>query len=121
MSCEKIIEPDGIWCRYFGSVTNDEVDQIAESIRVDANLSAMRYVVSDFSAVTEWNVTAYDVLLIASHDHNAFHRNTTLKLALISATDDITSTLNRYLHAPIMTFDAKLFSSLSDARDWLAA
>jgi hypothetical protein len=48
MSCEKAIEPNGIWCRYFGSVTGNEIDQIAESIRVDANLSTMRYVIADF-------------------------------------------------------------------------
>ena len=121
MSCEIIRESKGIRCRYFDVVSKDEMDTISGVIRTDPSFSSIRYVIADFTAMTWWKVTAYEALILAYHDHSAYSKNPSVKIALVSTMDDVLSILNTYAKSPLMTFDVKVFTSMSAARGWLAA
>jgi hypothetical protein len=71
-------------------------------------------------AVDEFQVSRYDVLLIAARDHWISLTNASLKIALVGGRSDVLHVLECYAASIVIkdTFEVCIFTDFVEARNW---
>jgi hypothetical protein len=110
-------ENGGVYLRFWGWVSKEELQRPRQEIAGDSRGSQLRYDITDFSDVTKYDVTAFDALLLAAKDHYMSYQY----LAIITTNEGIKDLASKYAKSPLMTKrDVCIFSNLSDARSWVS-
>ena len=113
-------EPLGAYSRYWGHVTGQEIEDAGAAIRQDRRARALRYVVSDFLAVESFDVTPYQALVTAAHDHDASRHNPGIRLAMLTTDPELTALVGIYAASPLMTLQVRVFRCVAALREWIA-
>jgi hypothetical protein len=112
-------EPHGAYNRYWGHVTGEEIEAAGAAIRQDCRALELQYVVSDFLAVESFEVTPYQALVTAAHDHAASLHNPGLRLAILTTDPQFAAVVQLYAESPLMTLQVNVFETVADMRSWL--
>ena len=114
-------------CRvYSGKVSGDEVLSSNLVIQGDPRFADIKYVINDFTRITEFIVGKVDILNIAASDSIAAidnissHSNPVLKIAIVAVFEPLLEWINLYIEtmqgSPLQ---CKFFPSIDEAYTWV--
>ena len=120
MAYELVWEPDGVIKRFFGAVTAREFVQSVESIQGDYRFDDARYVINDFSAVTEHSLSQEALTEVAVLQFGAYSSNPNCRVVYVT-TDEALGFLvrNTPAVAGLTSYQTEVCPTLAAARDWL--
>lgn len=113
-------EVDGVYMKFWGTTSGEEIDEAIDHIRNHPDLPRLKYAIADYLEVDEFRVTSYQTLLIAAHDHSISSANPHLKIALLGNNAQILETFRLYAESPLIkdTFTVRIFRDMDVARSW---
>lgn len=120
MSYEIIWERRGVIKRYFGHVTTDDLVQSVVDVEKDARFDSLRYCINDFLGITGISSSPQDIEDISALDKGASFSNPRIMIAVVTTSPEVISLANEYANSALNSYPTKIFSSLDDARSWLA-
>jgi len=112
-------EPQGVYCKFFGSVSIEDVNGMVSTVVNDARFGKLKYRVTDCLEVAQHNVVSGDIDNLVSMN-NAYSFANARKHEAALATDPIVINLLRHW-ASTSPKDHQLciFSNATDLRAWL--
>lgn len=81
----------GLFRAYSGSVSGAEIIAVNELTFSDPRFDELRYLISDYSAVEENNVSMEDVVRIASLNFAASKSNSQIRIAIVATDENVTA------------------------------
>ncbi|WP_221794525.1 hypothetical protein [Oceanobacter mangrovi] len=112
-------EAAGIYRRFYGVTSAEEILQANFDMHRNPAYFQMRYVINDFSAITGHSVTPGQTRILAGADEVIAVSLGEMKIALVIDNDEYTEVCEAYLqHMRDAVFQCRLFRQLADARDW---
>lgn len=121
MSHQLIWETKGLY-RLFGTkVSGMEVFDSNLSIHGDERFDQIKYIINDFSHVSEFDVSNMEVLKIATVDDVASISNATLKIAIVASLESLLPWV--YMYCDYMQdspYECRHFYSLDAAQHWVS-
>lgn len=113
-------EPDGVIVRFWGSTTGKEIDEAMELIRNHNKINEQRFIITDYLAVENFQVSTYEALIIAAHDYWISKSNDGIKIALIGEKPEILLAFQVYAQSALIkdTFEIGIFKAPELARNW---
>lgn len=121
MSYQSIRTETGVIQKFSGFLGWDEYQSALTAILNDPNFELIKYVISDFSAVTETDLTVKDTVYVAALSKGATFTNKDVRVAVIATHPDILQLVDLYKSAPYASYPTAVFSTVSDAKTWLQA
>lgn len=126
MAHENNWQQEGLYRIYTGKITGDEVFNSNLVIQNDLRFGDIKYVINDFTKITEFVIGKIDILNIASLDNfsainNYAHKgNTTLKIAIIAIFEPLLEWISLYLDTmKDSLYECKFFENIDDAYEWV--
>ena len=120
MAYELVWEPDGVLIQFSGVVRAWEFIRSVENVQSDFRFDDVRYVINDFLAVDEYELTAEALTQAAVLQYGAYASNPNCRI-VFATTDEALATLVR--SAPelsgITAYQTEICPTVSAARDWL--
>ena len=114
-------EDNGLHRKFTGEITGQEILESNLSIQGNPRFDHIKYVLNDFSSITEFEITSADVNIISTIDNVAAISKKSLKIAIVADDKNLLKWINEYLKmmqgSPYAT---ALFSSNDDALKWAA-
>ncbi|MBL8490686.1 MAG: hypothetical protein JNM82_07905 [Rhodocyclaceae bacterium] len=116
-------EASGVYTKYWGQATGEDVTSAGAAKRNDPRISSCRYTISDFLEVEALTLTRFTTLMTAAQDHNAPRVERSLKIALVVDKPELAELARTYADSPLIrnTFRVGLFPTLAEARAWAEA
>ncbi len=117
-------EDEGIYWKYYGDVTNEEIDQAGSEMFGDARFDDIRYFISDTTESTAFSVKKEDAVYPATQGNVAsMHYKKSLKGAMVATNEHARNFLKHYIEKSTewgSSWDLKLFYTMDEAREWLS-
>ena len=113
-------EETGAVKRFFGAVTALEVMQSVVEIEGDARLDDIRYVINDLLAATAFSCDSTEVDEIAAIAKASALSNSRIMIAIVATMPEITTGARQYVESPMNVYQTRIFSTLAEARVWIA-
>jgi len=114
-------EAGGVYKVFSGDVTGSEVLDSAVEVEEDQRFDQVRYVINDFLAVDGVDANERDIALVAAIDRAASKTNPDIRIAVVATQQKIIELAQHYSRLiEDCPFQAQLFASVEDARNWLA-
>ncbi len=112
-------ESKGVYWKYSGTVSGDEVISASTLIYGDPRFDDLEYKLVDFLDVDVFNMTENDMLKIATQHNAATISNPRIKNAIIynSQTKEITEKFCEFFED--FVWDVKAFQTITEANKWL--
>jgi len=119
MSYSIFWEPKGVYCKFFGTVSLHDIQEMASVVVADSRFDKLQYRITDCLDVTLPLVSAEDIdTLVAMNDAYSFANARKYEGAV--ATDDVILSLLRYWASTSpRQHQLCIFSSVADVRKWL--
>ncbi len=112
-------EADGVWVRYGGQSSIDEIAEVAKAIQGSARFDNLRFVLHDFS---ECNGISYALDLVeelAAVDCVACRSNPKLRVAVVADNPAVTALVEDYMSTGLNPAPMAIFHHIDEARAWL--
>lgn len=111
----------GVYRRLLNHVTGEEILESLLTIESDPRFDSLRYVINDFLAVEDFDISEESVLMMSAIDNAASASNPNISIAIV-ATDIQIQTLGKlYATSPLNAYPTKVFLTISNARDWISS
>lgn len=116
-------ESEGVYTKYWGDLTVEELNEALRSKRDDPRMPNCRYSISDFLDVTQTSVTKFAVLLLAAKDHDSEAVSRSIKIAHVMDNAGLKDLSLTYKKSPLIrdSLMVDIFDTLEDARAWVNA
>jgi hypothetical protein len=114
-------EDRGVVKRYFGQVSSEELLAPVIATEADERFDRLRFVINDFLDAKSVAFTQADIEAIAAHDRGAALTNPYIKVAVVAAQPEVIALVRRYMQAAALAYPTSIFSTMADARAWVAA
>lgn len=114
-------EDRGVVKRYFGQVTSEELLAPVIATEADERFDELRFVINDFLAAESVVFTQADIDAIAAHDMGAAATNPSIKVAVVAVQREVIDLVHRYIDAAARAYPTRIFSTMAEARAWVAA
>ena len=114
-------EDRGVVKRYFGQVSSEELLAPVVATEADKRFDTLRFVINDFLEAKSVAFTQADIDLIAAHDMGAAATNPNIKVAVVAAQPEVIDLVQRYMQAAVRAYPTSIFSTMAEARAWVAA
>jgi hypothetical protein len=114
-------EDRGVVKRYFGHVSSEELLAPVVATEADERFDTLRFVINDFLEAKSVAFTQGDIDAIAAHDMGAAATNPHIKVAVVAAQPEVIDLVQRYMQAAAQAYPTSIFSSMTEARAWVAA
>jgi len=112
-------ENEGVYRRFKGLVTGEEILESNFTLQSDARFTDIDYVINDFTDVSESTVTVADTNAYAITDEIASNKKPTLNIAIVVTRKELFDMADTYCDLmKTMKFDAKIFKTTEQARRW---
>ncbi len=120
MPVEHCWEPRGVYRRYRGRVTIDERRASFDAICSDRRFDDLRYTITDYLAVSSYEVRSEATEEIAALHIGPLTTNPRIVIAAVARDPQVLAAIEhfralQFFHQPYQVFD-----SLADARAWLS-
>ena len=114
-------EEKGLYREFKDNITGKEVLNINFTIQGDPRFDQIKYVINDFTQVTDFDFSDLDIKLLAITDDIAAKSNPMLKIALIITLEPLLEWADLYCeHMKDSPYTCKIFKHLSDAKKWVS-
>ena len=122
MTYSHVWEPEGVYMKFWGETSGQEIDEAIDHIRNHPDLPKLKFAIADYLDVDKFLVTRYQTLIIAAHDHWISKANANLKIALLGNKAEVLDAFSTYAESPVIsgTFEVRTFTDLADARGWVS-
>ena len=120
MAYKSVWEPDGVINQFSGVVRAWEFIQSVENVQSDSRFDDVHYVINDFLAATEYELTAEALTQAAVIQYGAYASNPNCRIVFVT-TDDALAMLVRSVPelSGINSYQTEVCTTVSAARDWL--
>lgn len=120
MDYQNVWEEEGVYRKYYGTLTGKIIREAVEKVEGDPRFDRIRYVLNDYLDNTDMNVTEYELKAIAAIDSVASISNKKIKIAQVTTRQDIIDLVTDYdSQLEENSYKTRVFSNLADARKWL--
>lgn len=113
-------EDRGVVKRYFDQVSSEELLAPVIATEADERFDRLRFVINDFLEATSVVFTQADIDTIAAHDMGAAATNPRIKVAVVAAQAEVIELVRRYMQAAARAYPTSIFSTMAEARAWVA-
>jgi len=120
MTYELTWEPGGVVKRYFGHVTCAEILAASKESQSDYRFDQYRYSINDFLGCTEFVTDPIGLEELAAFAGASELSNSNIKVAIIATMPEIIAAMKEYSGLALQTYPTRLFSTLAEARVWIA-
>jgi len=112
-------EPHGVYSRYYGNVTGDDMRRHIEEVCKDERFEQHRYNILDFSDATEFNPTEREFLINSGVLIGAAFTNHQVLIAAVVTRENVRAALERFHSLGVSPYEAKIFPTVAEARKWI--
>lgn len=121
MSHQNIWEKNGLYRIFTGKISGKEVMGSNLASHGNAHFDTIKYVISDFTQITEFEVSDDDISIIATIDNIAVKSNAELKIAIVVTLESLKIWVQLYCEKmQDSPYECKIFNSIGDARKWVS-
>lgn len=120
MSYRLIWEANGVVKHFTGYVDSDEVAKATADVEASPRFDNCRYVINDFLACTGFSYSPEVFEEIAAIDGAAALVNSNINIAVVAMLPALIEGINYYAASDFHPYPTRLFSTLAEARAWLA-
>jgi len=114
-------ESDGLYRIFTGKVTGEEILTSNLELQGDPRFDDISYVLNDFTAIVDFDVTDIDVTKIAVMDDVAAKSNPDINIAIVATLEPFIKWVNVFIDSMKGTpFECTLFDRVEDARKWIS-
>jgi hypothetical protein len=118
MAFELVWEPRGVWRKFSGTLTPEDLIASVDIVQSDARFDSLRYSINDFLAVENAAELAAGVDLVLAKAIGGAHSNPKLVMAIVATRGTVAAHARAFLR-PDFPYPVKLFENIDDARAWL--
>ena len=115
-----IWEPAGVYRQYLGNVTIDERRRSFDEICGDSRFDDLRYTITDYLAVTSYELTSHATAEIAAMHVGPLITNPAIVMAAVADRADILEAIEEFKRHGFTDAPYWSFRTLPDARRWVA-
>ena len=120
MSYHNKWEAKGIYRKFTGIVSGQEVLLSNYAIQGDPRFDDIRYVINDFTEIVDFEVSTRDIDTIAAVDNAASISNPNIKVAIVATLEPLLLWAKRYCaNMQGSPYECELFNSIDDAAKWV--
>ena len=113
-------EEKGLYRVFSGKISGEEVLQSNLDTHGDPRFDDLRYVINDFTQVSDFEVTESDIEIIAVVDDVAVLSNPKIKIALVVTLRSLLEWVGLYCEKmEDATYICGIFSTVEEARQWV--
>ena len=112
-------ELHGVYSRYYGIVTGEDMRRHIEEVCKDARFERHRYNILDFSDATDFSPTEKELLINSGVLIGAAFMNHQVLVAAVVTRDNIRAALERFDALGASPYVAKIFPTVGEARKWI--
>ena len=120
MPCEIIWEPRGVWRRFNGRMSAEDLLRSIEVVHGDPRFDDLRYSLNDFLDVTVSEIDPDTLVRSAAQAIGATLSNNRLVMLMVVADPVIRESVRRFTGPPLSSFRAEFFDTRDAAREWIA-
>lgn len=122
MAYELVWEPEGVVRQFSGSISAREFIRSVERVQGDPRFDDMRYVINDFSAATAQMLTEEVFTELAVLHYGAHTSNPNCRVVFVTTDMALVALIRKVLlNGPVVSYQTEVFTTLVEARDWLAS
>ena len=114
-------EPRGVYRRYFGHVSADERHASLEEICGDARFDNLRYSITDYLDVGDYEQSGEDTALVAAKHIGPSLSNPRILIAAVALRADIVEAIEQFIALGMTDLPYRVFPSGDAARLWIQA
>jgi len=119
MGYEIIWETRGVVKRFFGHVTDLDIEQSAEEVANHHQFEFLRYVINDYLDIAGCSATQFSSVNISAPDGEASVPNSLRGVAVVTTSPEIIALAAPQLASHQNPYPTQHFQSRADARQWL--
>jgi hypothetical protein len=120
MAYELVWEPDGVIKQFSGVVSAREFIESVENVQGDYRFDDARYVIVDFLAVTQHELSDEVLTEVAVLQYGAFASNPNCRVVFVTTEEDLAKRIrNTPAVAGLISYQTEVCPTVSEARDWL--
>ena len=112
-------EPSGIYRQYSGDVSIAERRASFDEICGDSRFDDLRYAITDYLTVREYEVTRNATAEIAALHIGPLATNPRIVIAAVAERPDIVSAIQEFIDHGFTRATYRIFSSVDEARQWI--
>lgn len=112
-------EPQGVCRTYFGNVGIAERRESLERICRDPRFDEIRWAITDYRAVQDYEVTPEGTAEIAALHIGPLMTNPRIVIAAVAVRPDIVAAIEDFIRLGYTTVPYRVFATLGEAREWL--
>lgn len=101
----------GLYRRFFGRISGDEILESNLKLQGDPRFDSINYIVNDFLRISDFDIDSGDIKRISAIDKAAALSNSKIKIANVVKSDSLLAMVNTYIELmkasgyQYMTFD----------------
>lgn len=114
-------ESKGVYAKFHGKCTVDDVKKVFEKISGDSRHDNLKFAIFDYLDVEHQNVTEAEIEEVAALDIGMTFTNPRIALASISTDKRILELWEHYKSVNVLPHRLGIFPSVSEARAWIAS
>jgi hypothetical protein len=119
MSFETIWEPQGIYQKFWGTVSSPELFDSLSDIHHDPRFASIRYVIKDYTGVEIFDVGVKTLLDGRAFNMVAQHTNPDIVVAVVTTNPQIIQASEMASSYRLDAYPRKILPTLADARKWI--
>lgn len=113
-------EPNGVYAKFFGTCTVDDVFQAYEKISLNSHLFDLRHAIFDYLDVEQQDITESGILKVAALDIGWAYYFPSLRFASVATDKHVLDLWRIFFNMVKIPGRHGVFPTVSAARDWLA-
>lgn len=115
-------ESGGLYRKFTGTITGEEILKSNFELHMDLKFQTINYIINDFSEVIDHSIETIHTKVYASTDEVSSNTKGKLKIALVVTQDSLIALANNYRKEMINNrFECNIFQTIDDARKWASA
>ncbi len=122
MAYEVVREPRGVYCRFMGVASDDDLRQVNLAIVGDPGFESLEYQIADFTDADKLAFSSEAIRLAAATDRDSSMRNSKMRVAIVGPQKMLLGLANMYrAHFDLKggKWEQGHFDTLDEARAWL--
>ncbi len=112
-------ELHGVYSRYYGNVTGEDMRRHIEEVCKDERFDRHRYNILDFSDATDFSPTERELLINSGVLIGAAFTNHQVLIAAVVTRQNVLAALQRFHALGVSPYVAKIFPTVAEARKWI--
>ena len=120
MTHQLVWEENGLYRKFTDKISGNEVLNSVLKIQSDPRFDKIRYVLNDFTEISDFEVSETDIKRIVSVDNAAALTNANIKIAIVATNEPLLQWIQYYCdRLEKSPYEVKVFSYIDDAYRWI--